>query len=146
MGLEVDNRISEAMYVDKANNHVANKDEIINLKYNEAIPNIAKYINIISAAYFLSKVESLILYHITIRQRLVLNPNNLEILADLTYRTVATVTRIIKQLEERRFIYITNNKEIYLRAKFKVNLEKIFKTKFIIIEVNPNETSSKISL
>ena len=146
MGLEVDNRISEAMYVDKANNHVANKDEIINLKYNEAIPNIAKYINIISAAYFLSKVESLILYHITIRQRLVLNPNNLEILADLTYRTVATVTRIIKQLEERRFIYITNIKEIYLRAKFKVNLEKISKTKFIIIEVNPNETSSKISL
>lgn len=146
MGLEIDNRISEAMYVDKTNNHVANSDEIIKLTYNDNLPIIAKYINIISAAYFLSKVESLILYHITIHQGLILNSENLIILADLTYRTVATVTRVIKRLEEREFIYITDNKEIYLRAKFKVNLEKISKAKFIIIEVNPNETSSKINL
>ena len=146
MGLEIDNRISEAMYVDKANNHVANSDEIVKLTYNDDLPIIAKYINIISAAYFLSKEESLILYHITIHQGLVLNSENLIILADLTYRTVATVTRIIKQLEKRGFIYINDNKEVYLRAKFKVNLEKISKAKFIIIEVNPNETSSKINL
>lgn len=146
MGLEIDNRISEAMYVDRANNHVANGDEIVKLTYNDDLPIIAKYINIISAAYFLSKAESLILYHITIHQGLILNSENLIILADLTYRTIATVTRIIKHLEEREFIYITNNKEIYLRAKFKVNLEKISKAKFIIIEVNPNETSSKINL
>lgn len=146
MGLEIDNRISEAMYVDKANNHVANSDEIIKLTYNDDLSIIAKYINIVSATYFLSKAESLILYHITIHQGLVLNSENLIILADLTYRTVATVTRIIKHLEEREFIYITDNKEIYLRAKFKINLEKISKAKFIIIEVNPNETSSKINL
>lgn len=146
MGLEIDNRISEAMYVDKANNHVANSDEIVKLTYNDDLPIIAKYINIISAAYFLSKEESLILYHITIHQGLVLNSENLIILADLTCRTVATVTRIIKQLEKRGFIYINDNKEVYLRAKFKVNLEKISKAKFIVIEVNPNETSSKISL
>lgn len=146
MGLEIDNRISEAMYVDKANNHVANKDEIINLIYNDNLSVINKYINIISATYFLSKVESLILYHITIHQGLVLNVENLLILADLTYRTVVTVTRIIKQLEKQGFIYINNNKEIYLRAKFKVNLEKISKAKFIVIEVNPDKTSSKINL
>lgn len=146
MGLEIDNRISEAMYVDKANNHVANSDEIVKLTYNDDLPIIAKYINIISTAYFLSKEESLILYHITIHQGLVLNSENLIILADLTYRTVATVTRIIKQLEKRGFIYINDNKEVYLRVKFKVNLEKISKAKFIIIEVNPNETSSKINL
>lgn len=146
MGLEIDNRISEAMYVDKANNHVANSDEIVKLIYNDDLPIIAKYINIISAAYFLSKAESLILYHITIHQGFVINSDNLLILADLTYRTVATVTRIIKQLEERGFIYITDNKEIYLRAKFKVNLEKIFKAKFFVIEVNPDKTSSKINL
>lgn len=146
MGIEVDNRISEAMYVDKANNHVANKDEIINLKYDEDLPVIAKYINIISAAYFLSKVESLILYHITIHQRLVLNSDNLLILADLTYRTIVTVTRIIKQLEKRGFIYITDNKEVCLRAKFRINIEKISKAKFIVIEVNPDKTSSKINL
>lgn len=146
MGLEIDNRISEAMYVDKANNHVANSDEIVKLIYNDDLPIIAKYINIISAAYFLSKAESLILYHITIHQGFVINSDNLLILADLTYRTVATVTRIIKQLEERGFIYITDNKEIYLRAKFKVNLEKIFKAKFFVIEVNPDKTSPKINL
>ena len=146
MGLKVDNRISEAMYVDKANNHVANKDEIINLKYDDNSSIIAKYINIISSAYFLSKVENLILYHITMNQGLVLNSENLEVLADLTYRTIATVTRIIKQLEKRGFIYITDNKEICLRTKFRVNLEKISKAKFIVIEVNPDETSSKISL
>lgn len=146
MGLEIDNRISEAMYVDRANNHVANSDEIIKLTYNDDLSIIAKYINIVSATYFLSKAESLILYHITIHQGLILNSENLIILADLTYRTVATVTRIIKHLEEREFIYITDNKEIYLRAKFKINLEKISKAKFIIIEVNPNETSSKINL
>lgn len=146
MGLEIDNRISEAMYVDKANNHVANSDEIIKLTYNDDLPIIAKYINIISAAYFLSKEESLILYHITIHQGLVLNSDNLLSLADLTYRTVATVTRIIKQLEKRGFVYITNNKEIYLRAKFKINLEKISKAKFFVIEVNPNKTSPKINL
>lgn len=146
MGLEVDNRISEAMYVDRANNHVANKDEIINLTYNDDLPIIAKYINIISVAYFLSKVESLILYHITIHQGLVLNSDNLEILANLTYRTIATVVRIIKQLEKRGFIYITDNKEVYLRTKFKINLEKISKAKFIVIELNPDKTSSKINL
>lgn len=146
MGLEVDNRISEAMYVDKANNHVANKDEIINLKYDSGLSNITKYINIISSTYFLSEIESLILYHITIHQGLILNPNNLEIIADLIYRTIATVTRTIKQLEKRGFIYITDNKEIYLRAKFRVNLEKISKAKFIVIELNPDKTSSKISL
>lgn len=146
MGLEIDNRISEAMYVDKANNHVANSNEIVKLTYNDDLPIIAKYINIISAAYFLSKEESLILYHITIHQGLVLNSENLIILADLTYRTVATVTRIIKQLEKRGFIYINDNKEVYLRAKFKVSLEKISKAKFFVIEVNPNETSPKINL
>ena len=146
MGLEVDNRISEAMYVNRANNHVANKDEIINLTYNDDLPVIAKYINIISAAYFLSKVESLILYHIAIHQGFFLNPNNLLILADLTCRTIATVTRIIKQFEERGFIYITDNKEVYLRAKFKFNLEKISKAKFIVIELNPDKTSPKINL
>lgn len=146
MGLEIDNRISEAMYVDKANNHVANSDEIIKLTYNDDLSVIAKYINIISSAYFLSKEESLILYHITIHQGLVLNSDNLLILADLTYRTVATVTRIIKQLEKRGFIYTNDNKEIYLRAKFKVNLEKISKAKFFVIEVNPDKTSPKINL
>lgn len=146
MGLEIDNRISEAMYVDKANNHVANSNEIVKLTYNDDLPVIAKYINIISAAYFLSKEESLILYHITIHQGLILNSNNLLILADLTYRTVATVTRIVKQLEKRGFIYINDNKEIYLRAKFKVNLEKISKANFFVIEVNPDKTSPKINL
>lgn len=146
MGLEIDNRISEAMYVDKANNHVANSDEIVKLTYSDDLPIIAKYINIISAAYFLSKEESLILYHITIHQGLILSSDNLLILADLTYRTVATVTRIIKQLEKRGFIYINDNKEVYLRAKFKVNLEKIFKAKFFVIEVNPDKTSPKINL
>lgn len=146
MGLEIDNRISEAMYVDKANNHVANSDEIVKLTYSDDLPIIAKYINIISAAYFLSKEESLILYHITIHQGLVLNSDNLLILADLTYRTVATVTRIVKQLEKRGFIYTNDNKEIYLRAKFKVNLEKISKAKFFVIEVNPDKTSPKINL
>lgn len=146
MGLEIDNRISEAMYVDKANNHVANSDEIIKLTYNDDLPIIAKYINIISSAYFLSKEENLILYHITIHQGLILNSDNLLILADLTYRTVATVTRIIKQLEKRGFIYTNDNKEIYLRAKFKVNLEKISKAKFFVIEVNPDKTSPKINL
>lgn len=146
MGLEIDNGISEAMYVDKVNNHVANSDEIIKLTYNDDLPIIAKYINIISAAYFLSKVESLILYHISIHQGLVLNSENLIILADLTYRTVATITRIIKQLEKRGFIYTNDNKEIYLRARFKINLEKISKAKFIVIELNPNKTSPKINL
>lgn len=146
MGLEIDNRISEAMYVDKANNHVANSDEIVKLTYNDDLSIIAKYINIISAAYFLSKAENLILYHITIHQGLVLNSDNLLILADLTYRTVTTVIRIIKHLEERGFIYINDNKEIYLRAKFKVNLEKISKAKFFVIEVNPDKTSPKINL
>lgn len=146
MGLELDNRISEAMYVDKANNHVANSNEIIKLTYNNDLPIIAKYVNIISTAYFLSKEESLILYHITIHQGLILHSNNLLILADLTYRTVATVTRIIKQLEKRGFIYITDNKEIYLRTKFKINLEKISKAKFFVIEVNPDKTSPKINL
>lgn len=146
MGLEIDNRISEAMYVDKANNHVANSNEIVKLTYNDDLPIIAKYINIISAAYFLSKEESLILYHITIHQGLALNSDNLLILADLTYRTVATVTRIVKQLEKRGFVYINDNKEIYLRAKFKVNLEKISKAKFFVIEVNPDKTSPKINL
>lgn len=146
MGLEIDNRISEAMYVDKANNHVANSDEIVKLTYNDDLPIIAKYINIISSAYFLSKEESLILYHITIHQGFVLHSNNLLILADLTYRTVATVTRIIKQLEKRGFIYTNDNKEIYLRARFKVNLEKISKAKFFVIEVNPDKTSLKINL
>lgn len=146
MGLEIDNRISEAMYVDKANNHVANSDEIVKLTYSDDLSIIAKYINIISSAYFLSKEESLILYHITIHQGLVLNSDNLLILADLTYRTVATVTRIIKQLEKRGFIYTNDNKEIYLRARFKVNLEKISKAKFFVIEVNPDKTSLKINL
>ena len=146
MGLEIDNRISEAIYVDKANNHVANKDEIINLKYSNNLPNIAKYINIISAAYFLSKVESLILYNIAIRQEFILTSNNLEILASLTYRTVTTVIRIIKQLEKREFVYITDDKKVCLSAKFRVNLENISKTKFIVIEVNPDKTSPKINL
>ena len=146
MGIEVDNRISEAMYVDKVNNHVANSDEIIKLTYNNDLPIIAKYINIISAAYFLSKVESLILYHITVHQGFILNSDNLEILANLTHRTVVTATRIIKQLEKRGFIYITDNKEVCLRTKFRINLEKISKTKFIVIEVNPDKTSSKINL
>ena len=146
MGLEIDNRISEAIYVDKANNHVANKDEIINLKYSNNLPNIAKYINIISAAYFLSKVESLILYNIAIRQEFILTSNNLEILASLTYRTVITVIRIIKQLEKRGFVYITDDKKVCLSAKFRVNLENISKAKFIVIEVNPDKTSPKINL
>lgn len=146
MKVAIDNRKSDAMYVDKANNHIANADEIIRLMCCSYKSTVDKYIDIITGGLHLNEAEAAVLKHL-------INNNGTELSGEVCIavakeinKSTATVARAIATLRNERLIYGDGAKAVKLSASISTTIEALSKAKFFIIEVNPEVTSPKIEL
>lgn len=146
MNITIDNSTSNAMYVDKANNHIANSDEIIRFKCCDYKDIIDKYLSIISGFRNLTKTETAVLKHIITDKENKFSGTLCIAIAKEINKSTATVARAISTLKDERLIYEDYNKEVKLSASISTNIETLSKAKFFIIEVNPKVTSPKVNI
>lgn len=146
MNIVIDKRKTNIIYVDKNNNHVANNDDILKLINTDNSSNIDVYIGIIAGANNLNGTEIAVLKYILNN-----NDNNLigqvcVNVAKIINKSTATVARAITSLRNMKLIYGNDANTIKLSSSITTNIETISKTKFIVIELNPEVTSNSISI
>lgn len=146
MNIIIDNRNSDAIYVNKANNHIANSDEIIRFILTDNNSNIDKYIAIIAGIYHLGKAETAILKYIMINDNTALSGEVCVAVAKIINKSTVTVARAIANLRDKKLIYGDGAKAVKLSASIATSIEALSKVKFFVIEVNPEVTSPKIEL
>lgn len=146
MNIIIDNRNSDAIYVNKANNHIANSDEIIRFILTDNNSNIDKYIAIIAGIYHLGKAETAVIKYIMINDNTVLSGEICVAVAKSINKSTATVARAIANLRDKKLIYDDGAKAVKLSASIATSIEALSKAKFFVIEVNPEVTSPKIEL
>lgn len=146
MKLVIDKRESNAMYVDKSNNHVANANDIVRLAFTDDAPAIDKYLAIIAGVYKLNEAEVNVLkYVITDKDNSLVGQVCIAV-AKIINKSTATVARAIESLRDKHLVY--GNGAIPLKASTSVNanIDAITKAKFLVIELNTNATSNGVSI
>lgn len=146
MNIVIDNRKSDAMYVDKTNNHVANNDEIIKFILTDNASNIDKYIGVIAGVYNLGEAEVAVLKYVIINDNTALSGEVCIAVAEVINKSTTTVARAINTLRNKKLIYGDGAKALRPSIAVAADLKAIAKAKFFIIEVNPEITSPKIKL
>lgn len=146
MNITIDNRKSEAMYVDKANNHIANNDDIIRLMFTNNSSNIDKYISIIAGIHHLGKAEIAVLKYVITNDNTALSGEICVTVAKEINKSTTTVTRAIANLRDKKLIYDNSDKALRPSITIAADIKAITKAKFFVIEVNPEVTSPKIKL
>lgn len=146
MNIVIDNRINAAMYVDKANNHVANSDEIVRFMLTDNNSNIDKYIAIIAGIHHLEEAETAVLKYVIINDNTALSREVCVAVAKAVNKSTATVARAIANLRDKKLIYGSCTKAFRPSITVAADLKAIAKAKFFVIEVNPEVTSPKIKL
>lgn len=146
MNIVIDNRKSNAMYVDKANNHIANSDEIVRFILTDKASNIDKYISVITGLYNLGEAEAAVLKYVIINDNTSLSGEVCIAVAEVINKSTATVARAINTLRNKKLIYGDGAKALRPSIAVAADLKAIAKAKFFVIEVNPEVTSSKIKL
>ena len=143
MNIVTDDRDKEILYVDKINLHNANNDNVIKLINNRNIDAINIICNIIAGDNKLNELETDMLRIIINNNGFIFNKNNIKKLSYLIGKSETTVNRVIDSLNKKRIIFhnIVDNK-ITLSSNLNLHKDKLNKTDFIIIEVNPNKTSN----
>lgn len=146
MNIVIDNRKSDAMYVDKANNHIANSDKIIRFILTDNASNVDKYIGIIAGVYNLGEAETAVLKYVIINDNITLSGEVCVTVAKAIDKSTATVARAIANLRDKKLIYGDGAKALRPSITVAADLKAIAKAKFFVIEVNPEVTSPKIKL
>ena len=146
MNIVIDNRKSDAMYVDKANNHIANSDEIIRFILTDNASNIDKYIGIIAGVYNLGEAETAVLKYVIINDNTALSGEVCVTVAKAIDKSTATVARAIANLRDKKLIYGDGAKALRPSIAVATDIKAVAKAKFFVIEVNPEVTSPKIKL
>lgn len=146
MNIIIDNRNSDAIYVNKANNHIANSDEIIRFILTDNNSNIDKYIAIIAGIHHLGEAEAAVLKYVMINDNTALSGEVCVAVAKVINKSTATVARAIANLRDKKLIYGDGAKAIKLSTSIATSIETLSKAKFFVIEVNPEVTSPKIEL
>lgn len=146
MNIIIDNRINAAMYVDKANNHIANSDEIVRFMFTDNSSNIDKYVAIIAGIHHLGEAETAVLKYVIINDNTALSGEICVTVSKAINKSTATVARAIANLRDKNLIYGDGAKALRPSITIAANIKAIAKAKFFIIEVNPEVTSSKIEL
>lgn len=146
MNIVIDNRTNAAIYVDKANNHIANSDEIVRFIITDNASNIDKYIGIITGVYNLGEAEAAVLKYVIINDNTALSGEVCITVAEAINKSTATVARAINTLRNKKLIYGDGAKALRPSIAVAADLKAIAKAKFFVIEVNPEVTSSKIKL
>lgn len=146
MKVIIDNRINAAMYVDKANNHIANADEIIRFILTDNASNIDKYIGVIAGIYNLGEAEAAVLKYVIINDNISLSGEACVAIAKAINKSTATIARAINTLRDKKLIYGDGAKALRPSISVAADIKAIAKAKFFVIEVNPEVTSPKIEL
>lgn len=146
MNIIKDNRNSNAIYVDKANNHVANADEIVRFKCAEYMSAIDKYIAIITAGLYLNEAEVAVIKHIINNNGTELSGQICIAVAKEINKSTATVARAISSLRDKRLLYGDGAKATTLSSAIAASIDSLIKAKFFVIELNPDITSKHIDI
>ena len=146
MDLIIDKRKNDIIYVDKANNHVANSNDVIKLISINNDSNIDAYIKIIAGVYCLNDTEVAVLRHIITNADKELSGIICTTVAKLINKSTATVARAIDSLRAKRLIYSTDSNAIRVSTSIATNDKAISNAKFIIVELHPEVTSNGVSL
>lgn len=146
MNIIIDNRNSDAIYVNKANNHIANSDEIIRFILTDNNSNIDKYIAIIAGIHHLGEAEAAVLKYVMINDNTALSGEVCVAVAKVINKSTATVARAIANLRDKKLIYGDGAKAVKLSTSIATSIKALSKVKFFVIEVNPEVTSPKIEL
>lgn len=146
MNLVIDKRKSNAIYVDKSNNHIANADDIIKLTFIDNSTAINKYIAIIAGVYKLNDTEVAILKYIINNKYNNLSGQVCITVAKIINKSTATIARAIASLRDKRLIYSDENNAIKISTSININIEALYKAKFLVIELHPEITSNGITI
>lgn len=146
MDLIIDKRKTDIIYVDKANNHVANSNDVIKLISINNDSNIDTYIKIFAGVYCLNDTEVAVLRYIITNTDNELSGIVCATVAKLINKSTTTVARAIDSLRAKRLIYSTDSNAIRVSTSIAINAKAISNAKFIVIELHPEVTSNGVSL
>lgn len=150
MELNVDNRKSDAMYVDKELSHAASKEELFKVMTKDCNNSLRLAIDMFAGVFKLNESEADAMYYINY-----LSDDNGQVsyakVSDVfrsnTLKSKSTFNRAIESLKDRSIIYFTNlGKDICIKKEYKIDVSSIDKTSFIVIEVKPQVTSLAVDL
>lgn len=146
MKIVIDKRKSNAMYVDKSNNHIANSNDIIRLTFTDNNATIDKYIDIIAGVYKLNDTEIAVLKYIANDKYSSTNGQVCVAVAKVINKSTATIARAIDSLRAKRLIYNNEANALKVSTSIAITNEALSKAKFIVIELNPEITSNCVSI
>lgn len=146
MNLIIDKRKTDIIYVDKANNHVANSNDVIKLISINNDSNIDAYIKIFAGFYCLNDTEVAVLRYIITNTNNELSGIVCATVAKLINKSTATVARAIDSLRAKRLIYSNSTNALKVSTSIATNDKAISNAKFIVIELHPKVTSNGVSL
>lgn len=146
MNLVTDKRKTDIIYVDKANNHIANSNEIVKLMSINNDSNIDIFLKILAGAYALNDAEVAVLRYIIADKDNSLSGQVCVAIAKLINKSTATVARAIDALRAKRLIYGNGSNTLKVSASINAKVKDIANAKFIVIELHPEVTSPKIEI
>lgn len=146
MKVIIDKRKSNAIYVDKYNNHIANVDNIIKLTFTDNSATIDKYIAIIAGVYKLNETEVAVLKYIITDKYNSLSGQVCITVAKIINKSTATIARAIDSLRTKKLIYGNGANALKVSTSIDVNNEALSNAKFVVIELHPEVTSNSVSI
>lgn len=146
MKVIIDKRKSNAIYVDKSNNHVANVDDIIKLTFTDNYATIDKYIAIIAGVYKLNETEVAVLKYIITDKYNSLSGQVCIAVAKIINKSTATIARAIDSLRTKKLIYGNGANTLKVSTSIDVNNDALSNAKFVVIELHPEVTSNGVSI
>lgn len=146
MDLIIDKRKTDIIYVDKANNHVANSNNVIKLISINNDSNIDAYIKIFAGVYCLNDTEIAVLRYIITNADNELSGIVCTTVAKLINKSTTTVARAIDSLRAKRLIYNNGANALKVSTSIATNTKAISNAKFIVVELHPEVTSNGVSL
>lgn len=146
MKVIIDKCKSNAIYVDKSNNHIANVDDIIKLTFTDNSATIDKYIAIIAGVYKLNETEVAVLKYIIADKYNSLSGQVCIAVAKIINKSTATIARAIDSLRTKKLIYGNGANALKVSTSIDVNNEALSNAKFVVIELHPEVTSNGVSI
>lgn len=146
MEIKIDTRKTNSNYYDKELNHVAKDYNIIKLTNNDGSCPFNIVIDIIANSLKLNEQERNVLYLLNYYNYVHESNELLNIYKANFNRSRTTFNRAINTLERKRVIKVDGRGAITVCEPFRININKTGASKFIVIELYPNETSKNISI
>lgn len=143
MKLVIDYRETDITYVDKTNLQYADNNNVCKI-VNTGSTNIIKdIVKILGSARDLSREAINVLYVINTQDSYTTIAEMFDIYKAITYKSRSTFDRGISELKKKGIIKININNQILLSKDYNC---RNMNPKFIIIELNPKDTSAGLNI